>query len=69
MQANTAFIALGDLRKSRAAVSAPIPEAGGGCGTSGGEGKASCGSLEVTTTTSPRRMPAAIRVSRCDASP
>lgn len=53
MSANTAFIALGDLRKSHAAVSAPIiPDTGGGCGTSGGEGKASCG-----TSAGPDDMP------------
>jgi nitrogen fixation protein NifB len=42
--AMTAFIALDDLRRNKAgAVSAPVAAASG-CSTSGGEGKASCGS-------------------------
>jgi nitrogen fixation protein NifB len=43
---NTAFVSIGDLRRGRAAVSAPVadPAAASGCGTTGGAGKASCGS-------------------------
>jgi nitrogen fixation protein NifB len=41
----TAFIALDDLRRNRhGAVSAPQPVESSGCSTTGGEGKASCGS-------------------------
>ncbi len=42
---STAFVSIGDLRKGRAAVSQILETAAqGGCSTSGGEGKASCGS-------------------------
>ena len=42
---NTAFVAIAGLRKGRQAVSQVIETAAaGGCGTTGGEGKASCGS-------------------------
>jgi nitrogen fixation protein NifB len=46
MSSPTAFVSIGDLRKGHQALSAVIetPETGGGCGTTGGEGKASCGS-------------------------
>jgi nitrogen fixation protein NifB len=47
---NTAFVSIGDLRKGRQALSqmGQIIEtaAAGGCGTTGGEGKASCGSSD-----------------------
>lgn len=43
MSSGTAFVSIGDLRKGRQAVSEVI-ETGGGCATSGGSGKASCGS-------------------------
>ncbi|MEN9891936.1 MAG: hypothetical protein RLY78_2231, partial [Pseudomonadota bacterium] len=46
MSSTTAFVSIGDLRKGHQALSEVIetPETGGGCGTTGGEGKASCGS-------------------------
>jgi nitrogen fixation protein NifB len=47
MSQATAFVNIGDLRKGRQVLSQVIedlPATGGGCGTSGGEGKASCGS-------------------------
>ncbi|WP_088284552.1 nitrogenase cofactor biosynthesis protein NifB [Ideonella sp. A 288] len=44
MSSTTAFVSIGDLRKGRSAVSAPVEVAAGGCSTQGGEGKASCGS-------------------------
>jgi len=43
----TAFVSIGDLRKGRQALSAVVadlPDTGGGCGSSGGAGKSSCGS-------------------------
>ena len=40
---NTAFVSIGDLRRGKQAVSTPI-ESGGGCGSTGGAGKSSCGS-------------------------
>ncbi|MBI5335363.1 MAG: nitrogenase cofactor biosynthesis protein NifB [Burkholderiales bacterium] len=53
----SAYIAVGDLLRSRHAVSAvqPLPDSGGGCSTQGGEGKASCGSSG-----GPQDMPAEI---------
>jgi nitrogen fixation protein NifB len=51
--APTAFIGIGQIRPLGEAIS--IPEPGGGCGTSGGEGKASCG-----TSGGPDDMPAEI---------
>ena len=44
MSTPTATVALGDLLRTKRAVSMPLPEAGGGCSSEGGEGKASCGS-------------------------
>jgi len=45
MSSSTAFVSISDLRKGRQAVSAVIESAAAsGCGTSGGSGKASCGS-------------------------
>jgi len=41
--APTAFIGIGQIRPLGAAITPVTPEPGGGCGTSGGEGKASCG--------------------------
>ncbi len=42
---NTAFVSIGDLRRGRSAVSQILETAAsGGCSTSGGAGKASCGS-------------------------
>ena len=53
---NTAFVAISDLRKGRPAVSEVLETvAAGGCGTTGGEGKASCG-----TSAGPDDMPAEI---------
>ena len=53
---NTAFVTIGDLRKGRPAVSRAIePAAASGCASSGGEGKASCGS-----SAGPDGMPAEI---------
>ncbi len=53
---NTAFVSIADLRRGRSAVSAILETAAsGGCSTSGGEGKASCGSSE-----GPADMPAEI---------
>ncbi len=52
---NTAFVSIGSLKRGRAAVSAPVPAAGSGCSTSGGEGKASCGS-----SSGPSDMPAEV---------
>ncbi|MBQ0945848.1 nitrogenase cofactor biosynthesis protein NifB [Ideonella sp. 4Y16] len=43
MSANAAFVSIADLKKGRSAISEVI-ETGGGCSTTGGEGKASCGS-------------------------
>ena len=43
MSSSTAFVSISDLRKGRQVVSQVI-ETAGGCGTTGGEGKASCGS-------------------------
>ena len=43
---NTAFISLGDLQRGRPAVSQVLQTAASGCSTSGGEGKASCGSSD-----------------------
>ena len=43
MSANATFVSIADLKKGRQAVSEVI-ETGGGCGSTGGEGKASCGS-------------------------
>ena len=43
MSSTTAFVSIDNLRKGRQAVSAPI-DTGGGCGTTGGAGKSSCGS-------------------------
>ncbi|MEO8297610.1 MAG: hypothetical protein ABI574_07340 [Burkholderiales bacterium] len=42
MSQATAFVNIGDLRKGRQVLSEVIetPETGGGCGTSGGKGKA-----------------------------
>ena len=41
---NTAFVSIGDLKRGRQAVSQILETAAsGGCSTSGGEGKASCG--------------------------
>ena len=45
MSSTTAFVSIDNLCKGRQAVSAPI-DTGGGCGTTGGEGKASCGSSD-----------------------
>ena len=45
--AAAAFVNIGDLRKGRQALSQVVddlPSTGGGCGTSGGAGKSSCGS-------------------------
>jgi len=44
MNAPTATVALGDLLRTKRAVSMTLPEAGGGCSSAGGDGKASCGS-------------------------
>jgi nitrogen fixation protein NifB len=53
---STAFVSLGDLKSQRRAVSAVLETvASGGCGTTGGSGKASCGSSD-----GPDDMPAAI---------
>jgi len=41
--ASTAFIGIGQIRPLGEAITVATPEPGGGCGTSGGEGKASCG--------------------------
>ncbi|WP_128000713.1 nitrogenase cofactor biosynthesis protein NifB [Piscinibacter defluvii] len=43
---NAAFVSIGDLRKGRPVLSPTIetPATGGGCGSSGGAGKSSCGS-------------------------
>ncbi len=54
---NTAFVAIADLRKGRQVLSQSVPQitdpaAAGGCGTTGGEGKASCG-----TSAGPDDMP------------
>ncbi|TAK94205.1 MAG: nitrogenase cofactor biosynthesis protein NifB, partial [Aquabacterium sp.] len=49
--ASKAFIGIGQIRP----LGSDIPEPGGGCGTSGGEGKASCGSSG-----GPEDMPAEI---------
>ncbi|MDE2372299.1 MAG: nitrogenase cofactor biosynthesis protein NifB [Burkholderiales bacterium] len=54
MSSSEAFVAIGDLRKGRQAVS-EILETAAGCGTSGGAGKASCG-----TSDGPDDMPAEI---------
>ncbi len=44
---NTSFVSIGDLRKSRNAVSLPVtPPVTSGCSTSGAAGKASCGSSD-----------------------
>lgn len=43
MSANAAFVSIADLKKGRSAISEVI-ETAGGCSTTGGEGKASCGS-------------------------
>ncbi|MBK1613088.1 nitrogenase cofactor biosynthesis protein NifB [Rubrivivax gelatinosus] len=51
----TAFISIGDLRRGRPALAETLPETGGGCGTSGGAGKSSCGS-----SAGPEDMPAEI---------
>jgi nitrogen fixation protein NifB len=45
MSSSTAFVSIDDLRKGRQAVST-ILETAAGCGTTGGEGKASCGSSD-----------------------
>ena len=53
---NTAFVSIADLRRGRSAVSEILETAAsGGCSTSGGEGKASCGSSD-----GPADMPAEI---------
>ncbi|MBI5717785.1 MAG: nitrogenase cofactor biosynthesis protein NifB [Burkholderiales bacterium] len=53
---STAFVSIGDLRKGRQAVSAVLQTvASGGCSTSAGAGKASCGSSD-----GPDDMPAEI---------
>ncbi|MEY2892242.1 MAG: hypothetical protein RJA98_2150 [Pseudomonadota bacterium] len=52
--ANATFVSIADLKKGRQAVSEVI-DTGGGCGTTGGEGKASCG-----TSAGPDDMPAEI---------
>lgn len=46
MQAAASYINLADLKSAGQALAAPqeLPASGGGCGTHGGEGKASCGS-------------------------
>lgn len=44
MSSPTAFVSLGDLKSGRPALATPVAAASGGCGTSGGSGKASCGS-------------------------
>lgn len=43
---NAAFVSIGDLRKGKPALSPSVelPSTGGGCGSSGGAGKSSCGS-------------------------
>jgi nitrogen fixation protein NifB len=53
---NTAFVSISNLRKGQAVVSQILETAAaGGCGTTGGEGKASCGSSD-----GPDDMPAEI---------
>ncbi len=42
----SAYISLGALKAGRAAQSQPAPAAAGGCGSTGGTGKASCGSSD-----------------------
>ena len=41
---NTAFVSIGDLKRGRHAVIDVLQAAASGCGSTGGEGKASCGS-------------------------
>ena len=55
MSPNTAYVDASQLGKSRQAVSQILEAAAGGCGTTGGEGKASCG-----TSAGPDDMPAEI---------
>ena len=45
MSTPATFVSIADLKKGRPAVSGPVdlPDTGGGCGTTGGDGKASCG--------------------------
>lgn len=52
MSSSTAFVSIGDLRKGHQVVSEILEKAAGGCGTTGGEGKASCG-----TSAGPDDMP------------
>ena len=44
MSSTTTFVSIGDLRKGRQAVSELVETASGGCSTTGGAGKSSCGS-------------------------
>ncbi|HSD36051.1 MAG TPA: nitrogenase cofactor biosynthesis protein NifB [Rhodocyclaceae bacterium] len=55
MQGAASYVSIADLKSSRNALAIPAetPEPGGGCGTHGGEGKASCG-----TSAGPDDMPA-----------
>ena len=52
---NTAFVSIGDLRRGKPVVSHNVELATGGCGSTGGSGKASCGSSG-----GPEDMPAEI---------